>query len=91
MTPEIKSEYTSILERLNALESEIKDTTRRHLAQSQREKWTRETEAITDQLVQLGAWVYDVIHGNEASPDPLNEKYLKSMLRRIRKALKYSY
>lgn len=78
----MESEAKKIIERIDALESELKAFLPR--------TYTREVESIMDRLVTLGASVYDSCHGRcDVIVNPDCPKYKRSMLRKFRKLLNF--
>ena len=60
---------------------------------AQKEPYTKRMEKLADRLAFLSAWVVDYANGRDCIPDETStdKKYLSSTLRRIRRALGYSY
>ena len=80
-------EMQSIIARIDALENDVKAVIQEHKANNG--SWDRGCEAVTDRLALLAAWVHDKMHGIECQPDELSETYRRSMLKKIRRALRY--
>ena len=78
-----------IITEIEQLENKVKAFVIEH--KEKRGKWDRNTEKIMDKIVTLGTWVHDTIHNCAADPDEMNPVYRRSMLRRVRRALRYSF
>lgn len=82
-------EFDAILTEIDQLEKKVKEVTEKHA--KNKGQWDRKTEAVTDRLAQLAAWVSDRMHNRSCKVDPNDPVYKRSTLRRVRRALNFSY
>ena len=80
-------EYKKISLHLNKIEKEVKEFAA--LRKKEKEPWNREAEQIMDKIAIIGAYMHDTLHNLECKVDPNCPKYRRSMLFRIRRALRF--
>ena len=79
----------AVIKQIDHLEIELKAYIQVHKGMGG--KWDRQTEIMMDKLTVLGSWVHDYLHNCVAIPDQMNPVYKRSMLCRVRRALKYTF
>jgi len=74
-------QFKQISAQIDTLEVSVKE------AVSVERSWTRREELLTDRLATLAAYVYDISHNRDCSPNEHCVKYKHSILRKFRRAL----
>jgi len=78
-------EFNQLMERLGVMENEVRRVIAEH--KEKKGRWDCKTEAITDKIALMGAWVFDVMHSTDCPIDEQSERYNRSMKKKFRKAL----
>ena len=79
----------AVIKQIDSLEIELKAYMQ--IRKGMNGEWDRKCETMMDKLTILGSWVHDYMHNCVALPDADNPVYKRSMLCRVRRALKYSF
>jgi hypothetical protein len=82
---QLNNELSEILKRIDALQKDTQAIILNYLSQKPKEKYTRSMERTMDKVGYFAAWIWDAPHGKICAPDEFNNRYLNSMLFKIRR------
>lgn len=81
------TDFEKIIRDIETLEKKVESFAAQRKLEKNR--WNKHSETIMDKLVFLGVKLHDTIHECECKPDEMCPVYKRSMLRRVRRALRY--